>query len=270
MTRTPRSRKGAGLATLLGLLLLPAAATRAAAPADDLAGQLVDLGQPGRGPGPARPGRPLLRKALELDPGDPDASRGRSAWSPSARRRPRLRPPRPARCRGRPRRRGGGQHRARHAARPGPDPADRPPTSGAGSHRARELLRQSQPEAAETTLRLALTALDSADQVPAGRRRHSSAARSSIECSRRSAAGRGDGRAAGRADPAGVRRPARGRGRRGPDADPAGRPRADDPVQHPDERGGLQRPRQARDRRHRRELASRSSTPGCWPSRPTP
>ncbi|WP_169975403.1 tetratricopeptide repeat protein [Tautonia rosea] len=154
MSRTARSWKGAGPATLLGCLLTGSMALGGTSP-EGLSRQLIDLGHQAEAQGQLDQADRFFRKALELDPSNTQANEGvrlvalrlqdedASLAAPESQ---------------------ASIERARELQQVLVDQLNA--DIRGRINRARALLRQNQPDAAETTLRLALTALETADQVP--------------------------------------------------------------------------------------------------------
>ncbi|WP_152049860.1 tetratricopeptide repeat protein [Tautonia marina] len=154
MSRTARSWKGAGPATLLGCLLTGSMALGGTSP-EGLSRQLIDLGHQAEAQGQLDQADRFFRKALELDPTSTQANEGvklvalrlQDAVAPQLGDEA-----------------GASIERAQGLQQVLVDQLNA--DIRGRINRARALLRQNQPEAAETTLRLALTALETADQVP--------------------------------------------------------------------------------------------------------
>ncbi|MEW4567667.1 hypothetical protein AB1L88_07330 [Tautonia sp. JC769] len=154
MSRTARSWKGAGPATLLGCLLTGSMALGGTSP-EGLSRQLIDLGHQAEAQGQLDQADRFFRKALELDPSSTQANEGvrQVALRLQDEGLPQLGPDS-----------GASIERARELQQVLVDQLNA--DIRGRINRARALLRQNQPEAAESTLRLALTALETADQVP--------------------------------------------------------------------------------------------------------
>ena len=154
MSRTARLWRGAGLAMLLGTLLSGALARGGSMP-EDLTRQLIDLADQAERQGQRDEAVRFLQKAVEVSPGGPDAD---ARLRLAALRQDEFLPDDDF-GRG-----GGGIERARQLEQVYIQRLTADINGRIG--RARSLLRQGQAQAAETTLRLALTALESADRVP--------------------------------------------------------------------------------------------------------
>jgi tetratricopeptide (TPR) repeat protein len=154
MSRTIRPWKGAGPATLLGCLLSGATAL-AGAPAEDLSRQLVSLGHQAEAQGQLDQADRFFRKALELDPSSRDANEAIRLVALQIQDDAAIDAI------------GADAAASIERARQLQQVVEQQLNSDIRGRidQARGLMRQNQPEAAEQVLRLALTALDSADQV---------------------------------------------------------------------------------------------------------